>query len=221
MKTSVIITAGGMGKRMGGPKQFLNIMGKPMVLWTIEAFKNTKCIDEIILVVAEEFMDEALKFGLPTAKGGQERSDSVRNGLELVSDSSDIILIHDGARPLVTSEIIKSAIAEARNSGAVVVGVPVKDTIKKVGSCELVVVSTPDREFLWQAQTPQAFKRDIIIEAYKKAKGPATDDSKLVEDLGLQVKMVMGSYENIKITTPDDLVFAEAVLRRRQNVQAK
>lgn len=226
MKTSVIITAGGSGKRMGGPKQFLPLLGKPMIEWTIEAFKKTKGIDEIIVVVAEENIKKAKEFvklgnrdvqsQVSVTISGPQRTDSVRNGLKLVSPDSDIVLIHDGARPLVTSEIVEKAIKGASDYGAVVIGVPVKDTIKKVGSCELEVVSSPDREFLWQAQTPQAFKYEIIKRAYEKATSSATDDSKLVEDLGVKVKMVMGSYENIKVTTPDDVIIAEAILRNRK-----
>lgn len=215
MKVSVIITAGGYGKRMGQPKQFLTLLGKPMIEWTIDVFKRSKSIGQIILVVAPENMEQAKSFGVTIAEGGAERTDSVRNGLKLVSKDTDIVLIHDGARPLITGQIIEASIAEARNSGAAVVGVPVKDTIKEATSNEKRVTRTLDRKTLWQAQTPQAFKRDIIMKAYENAKDNATDDSKLVEDLGIPVKMVMGSYENIKVTTPEDLVIAEAILRSR------
>lgn len=220
-KVSVIITAGGYGKRMGQPKQFLKLLGKPMVLWTIEAFKKSKYIDEIILVVAKEYLNEAKDFGVTITEGGAERTDSVRKGLSLVSKDSDIVLIHDGARPLVTQKIIEDSIAEAQRTGAAVVGVPVKDTIKqtnveyRISNIDYQISKTLDRATLWQAQTPQAFKKEIIMRAYESTDDIATDDSKLVEDLGIPVKMVMGSYDNIKVTTPDDLIVADAILRSR------
>ena len=216
MKTSVIITAGGSGKRMGQPKQFLPLLGKPMIEWTIDAFKKVKAVDEIIIVVPKEDASRISHYVSRIAFSGKERTDSVRNGLKLVSFDADIILIHDGVRPLVTPDIIEAAIDGAKKFGAVVIGVPVKDTLKEVmrdAGCE--IRKTLDREIVWQAQTPQAFRRETIIKAYEKAKGTATDDSKLVEDLGIQVKMIMGSYDNIKVTTPEDLVVAEAILRSR------
>ena len=223
MKTSVIITSGGAGKRMGQPKQFLSILGKPMVEWTLEAFKSAPQVNEIILVLAPENFQFAKHYGVTIAESGQERTDSVRNGLKLVSPDADIVIIHDGARPLVTRQMIEASIAGAAEFGAAVVGVPVKDTVKQIIGSKSETISnidcriskTLDRTVLWLAQTPQAFKRGIIIKAYENAKGIATDDSKLVEDLGITVKMIMGSYENIKVTTPEDLVIAEALLRSR------
>jgi len=223
MKTTVIITAGGLGKRMGQPKQFLKLLDKPMLEWTISAFKNCKSINEIILIIAKEDFEKAKDFCVKLAEGGNERTDSVRNGLKLVSPDTDIVLIHDGARPLVTCEVIEKVIEEAHKSGAVVVGVPVKDTIKQTTdhgprssehSVE-IVDKTLNRKLLWQAQTPQAFKYYIIKKAYENANSFATDDSKLVEDLGIPVHMVMGSYENIKVTTPEDIIIAEAILKHR------
>ncbi|OGC14694.1 2-C-methyl-D-erythritol 4-phosphate cytidylyltransferase [candidate division WOR-1 bacterium RIFOXYC2_FULL_37_10] len=218
MKTTAIITAGGSGKRMGGSKQFLALLGKPMLEWTIDAFKKCDAINEIILVVASENVEKAKSYGFKVAEGGAERTDSVRNGLALVSPDTDIVLIHDGARPLVTDKIIRSAIEGTKETGACIVGVQVKDTVKKVDSREWIVEETLDRDTLWQVQTPQAFRYDIIKKAYDNAKGNATDDSKLVEDLGIKVKMVMGSYENIKVTTSEDLIIAEEILRKRKLV---
>jgi len=215
MKVSVIIAAGGTGKRMGQKKQFLPLLGRSVLEWTIEAFKKVKAINEIILVVNPDELEKAKMLGIEkVTAGGKERSDSVANGLKLVSKDCDIVLIHDGARPLITSDIIVKSIKEAQEFGAVVVGVPVKDTIKRVGD-DLLIEDTVDRKTLWQAQTPQAFKYAIITRAYVGGKKKATDDSKLVEDFGIKVKMVMGSYENIKITTPEDLIVAEAILRSR------
>lgn len=215
IKTVVIIVAGGSGKRMGKPKQFLPLMGKPIVERTVKVFKNCKSVSAIILVVPEEDFAKAKGFGVKLASAGKERTDSVRSGLKLVPADADIVLIHDGARPLITQDIIKRVIAAVRKTGAAIAGVPVKDTIKTINNKQYTINKTLDRDSLWMAQTPQAFKKDIIMKAYAKAKGPATDDAKLAEDLGVKVIIVMGSYENIKITTPEDILAAEAILKGR------
>ena len=214
MKIAVIIAAGGTGKRMGQPKQFLPLLGKSVVEWTIEAFKKVPSVSQIIVTVAGDNLEKARRLGVEATEGGAERQDSVSNGMKLVAPDTDLVVIHDGARPLITIDIIKKAVKEAKEYGASIVGVPVKDTIKSVGD-DLFIEKTVDRDALWQAQTPQVFKYEIITRALKRAKGKATDDSKLVEDLGVKVKMVLGSYENIKITTPEDLVIAETILRNR------
>jgi len=213
MKIAVIIAAGGSGKRMGRPKQFLPLAGKAVVEWTIEVFRKIKTVEQIVLAVPEDDLERAKNLGVTVVAGGEERGDSVKNGLKAISPDCDLVIIHDGARPLITPDIIEKAISEAKEYGAAIVGVPAKDTIKRVGD-DLVIKDTVDRQALWQAQTPQIFKYEIITRAYAK-KRSATDDAKLVEDLGIKVKMVMGSYENIKITTPEDVVVAEAILRSR------
>jgi len=215
VKIGVVITAGGMGRRMGEPKQFLPLLGRPMVELTVEAFSKVSEITEIVLVVEPENFDRCKNYNVKLAKSGKERTDSVRNGLALLDKETDIVLIHDGARPLITKDIILEAIKQTEEFGAVVVGVPVKDTIKEIKDTELFVNKTLDRRMLWQAQTPQAFKYDIISKAYASAGESATDDSKLVEDLGIDVKMVLGSYENLKVTTPEDLIIAGEILKRR------
>lgn len=219
MKIAVIVAAGGSGKRMGRLKQFLPLAGKAVVEWTVEVFRKIKHVEQIVLTVSGEDLERAKNLGVTVVEGGKQRTDSVRNGLKAVTPDTDIVIIHDGARPLITSDIIDKAISEAKECGAVVVGVPAKDTIKKVDSKRLIVESSLARDELWQAQTPQVFKYEIITRAYAKKK-TATDDAKLVEELGIKVKMVMGSYENIKITTPEDLIVAEAILRSR-NVLSK
>lgn len=213
MKIAVVIAAGGSGKRMGRPKQFLPLAGKAVVEWTIEVFRKIKSVEQIILAVGSEYLEQAKNLGVTVVEGGKERGDSVTNGLKVLSKDTDLVIIHDGARPLITPDIIEKAVSEAQEHGAAIVGVPVKDTIKRVGD-DLVIKDTVDRRALWQAQTPQIFKYEIITRAYAQKKS-ATDDAKLVEDLGIKVKMVMGSYENIKITTPEDLIVAEAILRSR------
>ncbi|MCX5751429.1 MAG: 2-C-methyl-D-erythritol 4-phosphate cytidylyltransferase [Candidatus Saganbacteria bacterium] len=220
MKTSVIITAGGYGKRMGSPsgKQFLEIAGKPILEWTISAFLAIKEINEVIVVINKEDFDKLKHLKVKLAEAGERRQDSVYNGLQKVTEGCDIVVIHDGARPLVTSQLIRASIAGAALHGASVVAVSVKDTIKEV-SAEGFILNTADRSLLWAAQTPQTFKYHLIKEAYEKAKSDGffvTDDASLVERLGYPVKIVEGSYENIKVTTPEDLAVAEQILRLRK-----
>ncbi|MCX5748998.1 MAG: 2-C-methyl-D-erythritol 4-phosphate cytidylyltransferase [Candidatus Saganbacteria bacterium] len=229
MKTTAIIAAGGLGTRMRSPdgKLFIEICGKPVLGLTIKAFENSEIIDDIILVVALDEIEKARKLkereGYKKIRhiiqGGASRQASVYNGLQVVSDDTDIVVIHDGARPFVTKEIILEAVSETRAHRAVIVGVPVKDTIKTVKDDRLVS-NTLDREILWQVQTPQVFDFKLIKEAYERANRldiQATDDARLVERLGEKVKMISGSYDNIKITTPEDLMIAEAILRSKQS----
>ncbi|NLM09477.1 MAG: 2-C-methyl-D-erythritol 4-phosphate cytidylyltransferase [Clostridiaceae bacterium] len=225
-KVSAIIVAAGTGSRMKSRinKQYLLLNGKPVLAHTIEAFEKSNCISEIIVVINKNdndfFMDLILKpynYKKITAiaEGGKDRQESVFNGLCRVSPESDIIVVHDGARPFVTTDIIKTSVDVAAKDGAACVGVPVKDTIKKVNR-ELKVEHTPDRSALWAIQTPQTFRRSILMEAHNSAANSGfrgTDDSVLAERLGYGVRMVMGSYTNIKITTAEDLVFAENILK--------
>lgn len=223
---SVIIAAAGMSNRMGnkGNKQFILINNKPVLAHTIEKFEQSKYIDEIILVAKDDEIDycrkeivRKYKFNKISkiVRGGKERQDSVYNGILALNENTDIVLSHDGARPFVKDENILSGIKGVLEYGACVIGVPVKDTIKVVEDNKLIS-NTPKRDTLWAAQTPQCFTRDIIMEGYRKAIKDGvigTDDSFLVERLGLEVKMILGSYENIKITTPEDLIIAESILK--------
>lgn len=228
-KISVIIPAAGSGQRMGGnrPKQYLTIGDKPILVETLIVFNESPHIDEIILVSPPDdmsLMEKMLKkYDLAKVskivKGGKERQDSIRNGLDSIDSiepESDIILVHDGVRPFVDDEIIKELIDAVNQYGAAIVAVPVKDTVKKVSGAS--IIETMPRGNLWLAQTPQAFSTKIIIDAYANAEEKGirgTDDASLVEAMGLGVKIVMGSYENIKITTPEDLGFAEAIKKKR------
>ncbi|MTI48366.1 2-C-methyl-D-erythritol 4-phosphate cytidylyltransferase [Sporosalibacterium faouarense] len=225
---SVVIPAAGMGKRMNSNinKQFMLINDKPVLGHTIEKFCKEDIIDDIVVVVREDEIDLCkemvidkydLKKVSKVIAGGKERQDSVYNGIRSVSEKTDIILIHDGARPFVNNKIISSSIKNTLEYKACVVGVPVKDTIKTV-DINNNVLSTPDRDKLWAVQTPQSFDYNLLIKAYNKAKEigyNATDDSMLVEKLGHNVKMIMGSYDNIKITTPEDLPLGEMILRKQ------
>lgn len=221
---SVIIAAAGMSNRMGSKinKQFIVIDNKPILAHTIEKFEQCRYIDEIIVVTKENEVDYCRKeivrkYGFKKVssiiKGGKERQDSVYNGIMALNEKVDIILTHDGARPFVRQESIIKGIKGAYELGACVIGVPLKDTIKVVDDSD-IVHHTPNRSLLWAAQTPQCFKARLLKEGYEYAISEGilgTDDSSLVEKKGHPVTMLMGSYDNIKITTPEDLIVAELI----------
>lgn len=220
MRTIAIIVAAGEGKRMGRPKQFLKVAGRPMLSWTIKAFQKAQIIDGIVLVAGKANINAAkkLKFSklIKVVEGGDERQDSVRNGLRELPETAEIVLIHDGARPAVTEDIISRSVDAAKVYGAAVVGVPVKDTLKAVSRRPLVISKTINRENFWVAQTPQAFNVPLINKAYAKLKGKVTDDAMAVEQLGQPVKLVVGSYQNLKVTTPEDLLLMGYILKGRR-----
>lgn len=223
---TVIIAAAGTGSRMkaGMNKQFIPMAGKPMLAHTLKAFQESEHIESIILVAGKDELCYCRKeiidiYGITKAdkliEGGKTRQESVYNGLKAVSPKCDIVLIHDGARPIVKPGLIKSCIEGAELYGAVTAGVPVKETVKVVSS-ENYVEYTPKRESIWVTQTPQAFRLELILKAHENAleKGiTGTDDAFLAELMGYKVKMIESYYENIKITTPEDLITAEAILR--------
>lgn len=225
MKNSVIIVAAGTGKRMKSAiaKQYIELRGRTILSYTVETFNKSEYIDEIILVISKEainFVREeiVLKYGFnkvnAVVEGGAERQNSVYNGLQAVSADCDVVLIHDGVRPFVTDKYIAQLESIAMEYGACVLGAPVKDTIK-VCDEEGNIIDTPKRSTLWIAQTPQCFKHDVIMGAYEDAMAQGyygTDDSMLVERMGTKIKMVKGDYNNIKITTPEDLYMGEVIL---------
>lgn len=227
-KISVVIAAAGMGKRMKSKvnKQYLLLKEKPIVSHTIEVFEKNKYVDEIIVVTREEEVNYCKvnvvdKYNFKKVKevvrGGVERQDSVYNGLKICDKNTDVVLIHDGARPFIKDEEIKEIIVKTIKHDACVIGVRVKDTIKVVDG-ENNIVDTPNRENLWAVHTPQSFDYNLIVNAHEKCneeKWIVTDDSSLVEKLGVKVKMIEGSYNNIKITTQEDLRFAESILNER------
>ena len=221
----VVIVAAGTGSSMniGINKQFIKLEGKEIIAYTIEKFYNNSNIEDIVVVVKEDesefFKKEILdKYNFKNVKiayGGKERQDSVYNGLKLLDEKCDVVLIHDGARPFVSDKIIDKSIEEAKEHKAIVVGVPVKDTIKVIDN-DKNIVDTPNRSVLWAVQTPQTFDYNILIDAYKDAfknKFYGTDDAMLVERIGYKVKMLEGSYNNIKITTQEDLNIGSQILR--------
>ncbi|USG66023.1 2-C-methyl-D-erythritol 4-phosphate cytidylyltransferase [Brevibacillus ruminantium] len=230
MDTGVVIVAAGSGKRMGAErnKLWLLLGGEPIWTRTVRLFTSHPEIGEVVLVVNSQDHDEILawihqeQLKVTVVLGGAERQDSVKNGLTALSSDCSYVLVHDAARPFVTSEQISEMIRQVRLDGASIMAVPVKDTMKVVGA-DGIVQSTPARESLWAVQTPQAFLVSLLKEAHEAAaeKGKTgTDDAMLVEWLGHAVSVVRGSYENIKITTPDDLWFGEEILRRRKGERA-
>jgi 2-C-methyl-D-erythritol 4-phosphate cytidylyltransferase len=216
-KVSAIIAAAGESRRMNGVDKVLApLAGRPVISHVLSAFDSCKSIDQIVLVVNEKSLDACRKLTDGLSKpvevclGGKRRQDSVTAGLKQLKDC-DWVVIHDGARPLVTKELIEEGLKAAQETGAAAAAVPVTDTIKVAGD-DRIVLETPPRQNLWAVQTPQVFLPGIISKAYQQAKGEATDDAALVEQAGYKVKLYMGSYDNIKITTPQDLLIAEALI---------
>ena len=225
MRTLAIILAGGAGKRMGAAtnKQFLLIDNRPIIVHTLQAFENCRAIEGIYLVVNRKDMaiidEEILKVYhfnklLKVVNGGRLRQDSVRAGLDAIDKPCDIVMIHDGARPFVTPSFIEKSISLMEMFDAVVPAFPARDTIKAV-SKEGFVSKTLERDSLWQVQTPQTFKHDLITKAYREGaakKIHGWDDATFVEHLGKKVKVIEGSIYNLKITTPEDLVIARGIV---------
>lgn len=227
MSNTAVILAAGLGKRMqaGHNKQFIEICGQSVLTHTLTIFAQIPEIAKIVLVVrageedtCRNMIPEIAENKTVLAIGGKERQDSVHNGIRAITWECEYILIHDGARPLVTEEVIRRTLLAAQNSGAAICAVPVKDTIKQADSDGNVLATIP-RESLWAVQTPQVFRADLIRRAYENAyvhNHYGTDDASLVEYLGEEIKIVTGDYENIKITTPEDIPTAEQILQKRQ-----
>jgi len=227
MKIVALIAAAGKGKRMNTriSKLFIPIFGKPILAYTIEKFEKCKLIDKIYLMVSPEEKERCrkniiLKYNISKVKdfvdGGETRQDSIYNGLKALDKDTDIVVIHDGARPLVEETIIRDSIENAQKYGAAIAAIPIKDTVKKGGN-NYFINKTLNREEIWRAQTPQTFKYDIILPAYLQAykeKFLTTDDAAIVERYGHKVKLIIGSEENIKITTPFDIIIAENFLKK-------
>lgn len=221
MRTAAIIVAGGSGSRMGRPKQFLPLAGATVVERSLRCFVGMPEIEAVVLVLGEDaFAERAARLagGKVTVVGaGATRMGSVRNGFAAVPPGVDAVVVHDGARPLVTPEIVSATLAEAAKSGAAVAAVPVKDTLKRVAPGGFAVVETPQRSQFWAAQTPQAYRYRVLKEALERFSddADATDESQLVERCGRAVAVVPSRDANFKITTPEDLVMAEAILDAR------
>lgn len=237
---TALIVAAGKGQRMraeasslarwgfsevGMGKQYLSLCGEPLLAHTLRALQGCDSIHQIVVIVNEGDIEvcwrlveehDISKVSEITV-GGEERQDSVGNGLRVLPRDTGVVVIHDGARPLILPRLIEEAISALSGWDGVVLGVPVRDTVKFVEGER--IVQTLDRSKLWCIQTPQVFPRHLLEEAHERARGDGfygTDDAVLLERLGYRVRVIMGSYENIKITVPEDLLVAEAILKRRQ-----
>jgi 2-C-methyl-D-erythritol 4-phosphate cytidylyltransferase len=220
-QVGAVIVAAGESRRMGGMDKMSALLGgEPILVRVVDIFQNCDLIDQIVVVVNKQTLKQwrplVIEQGwfkvVEICSGGERRQDSVAAGLKRLEDCHWVV-IHDGARPLVTEDLIRRGLEEAEETGAAVAAVPVSDTIKVAGDDRLVQY-TPLRDNLWAVQTPQVFRFDIINQAYRRVKIEATDDASLVEQLGYKVKLYMGSYDNIKITTPDDLALAEVMQQK-------
>jgi 2-C-methyl-D-erythritol 4-phosphate cytidylyltransferase len=231
-EVTAIILAGGAGKRMNSniPKQYMELLGKPVLYYSLKAFQDSQ-VDSIVLVAGKdwtEFCKKEIveKYNLDKVKaiveGGAERYDSVKEGLK-AAKNPDYVLIHDGARACVSNSIIEKSIEAVKQCGACTVGVPVKDTIKVVDENN-IGIATPDRNALWQIQTPQSFEYRLIMDSYiqmeTEGKEKITDDTMVVERFGnAKTKVIMGEYTNIKITTFEDLEITENFLKKVVDTQ--
>jgi 2-C-methyl-D-erythritol 4-phosphate cytidylyltransferase len=223
LKTGAVITAAGASRRMNGTdKVFALISGRPVLSRAIDVFEQCPDVDAIVVVLSPGNLKKGTKLVASenwkkvtnVCAGGERRQDSVLAGLEKLKDC-DRVIIHDGARPLVTAELIAAGLEAAEETGAAVAAVPVTDTIKVTGD-DMIIEGTPPRVNLWAAQTPQVFRYDLIVRAYREMESDVTDDAAAVERLGGVVKVYLSSRDNIKITTPQDLRIAEILLRDRE-----
>jgi 2-C-methyl-D-erythritol 4-phosphate cytidylyltransferase len=226
MVVNAVVVAAGKGERMGTrlPKPFLSVAGVPLVVHTLRNLTRSSLIKKIILAVAaereslwRELLEAFGPFAIPLVitHGGEERQDSVRLGLAALESDCDIVVIHDVARPFITAEVVDRSVAVAAEYGGALVAIPARDTIKKVNKEQMVIATVP-RQDLWLAQTPQTFRVEVIREAHRRAHllgVTVTDDAALLEWAGGQVKIVPGDIRNLKITTPEDLQVAEALLK--------
>lgn len=227
MPYQVIIPAAGQGKRMGAGKNklLLTLEGVPILIHTLRVFEADVECNGIILAISpsdeQQFKSLLKEYGIhkvsSLVNGGKERQDSVYNGLRAVHSMDGIVLVHDAARPFIKIETIHKLVEAANKEGGAIVAVPVKDTIKK--AMDSMVAETVERSSLWAVQTPQAFRASVLLEAHNKAMREhfiGTDESSLVERIPHPVSIIEGDYDNIKLTTPEDLYFAEAILRKRK-----
>ncbi|SMD32947.1 2-C-methyl-D-erythritol 4-phosphate cytidylyltransferase [Reichenbachiella faecimaris] len=223
MKNYAVIVAGGSGSRMqtAQPKQFLELEGRPVLMHTLDAFANCDLEMHIILVLPEDHIatwqdlvkQHTYKTRHQVTTGGSTRFDSVKNGLGVI-DESGIVAIHDGARPLISAEVIQRTVSQAQKTGSGIAAVQMKDSIRQLINGQNKAV---DRSQFYTIQTPQTFKVNLIKTAFENSKSNAfTDDASVLEANGVQVNLVEGSYDNLKITTPEDLVIAASILKRRK-----
>ncbi len=219
-KVGAVIAAAGSSSRMGGvDKTFAPILGLPLVVHTMDRFELSPLVHQIVLVLSKDSVDLGKQMVqqrgytkvTSVCAGGRRRQDSVRFGLEQLT-ACEWVMVHDGARPCLDDAMLQRGLEAAAESGSAVAGVPVKDTIKVV-SMDQTVQETPDRSLLWAAQTPQVFRYRTLLDSHYACTQDFTDDAAMVESMGYRVKMFLGAYENIKVTTADDLIIVEAFLK--------
>jgi 2-C-methyl-D-erythritol 4-phosphate cytidylyltransferase len=225
---SAIIVAAGSGVRLGSgaPKAFVKIAGRTMLSYSLAIVRQVSAIGEVVITVPDGFEKAAraevaaagLSVPVKITPGGIERQDSVRIALELTSAESELVIVHDAARPLATREIFEACLDAAARAGGAIAAIPVADTLKRVANSDNAIATTVARAGLWQAQTPQAFRRELLVAAHQRAVTEAivaTDDADLVERTGARVEVVEVSTANIKITTQSDLAIVEAIIASR------
>lgn len=219
-KVGAVIAAAGSSSRMGGvDKTFAPILGLPLVVHTMDRFELSPLVHQIVLVLSKDSIDLGKQMVqqrgytkvTSVCAGGRRRQDSVRFGLEQLT-ACEWVMVHDGARPCLDDAMLQRGLEAAAESGSAVAGVPVKDTIKVV-SMDQTVQETPDRSLLWAAQTPQVFRYRTLLDSHYACTQDFTDDAAMVESMGHRVKMFLGAYENIKVTTADDLIIVETFLK--------
>lgn len=214
---AAILLAGGTGSRMKAdrPKQFLELEGKPILQHSLDLFFSLEGVETVVLVIDKQYRDDFAQYDVVFADPGKERQDSVFNGLTAAPDDASLVCIHDAARPLVTPESIYQVLRDADEHGAAVLGVPMKATVKESEDGEFVL-RTIERSRLWEIQTPQVIRPSLLREGFEKVKQggmDVTDDVSIIENMGLPVKITMGEYTNLKITTPSDLIIAQQIMR--------
>lgn len=232
-KIAVIVPAAGQSTRFGDKpkKPFATLDGRPIVIRTLEHFINRPDVIQTILVVSPDDMEEVKRklganlsfMGVKLVAGGKERYETVANALQQVKEEADLVAVHDAVRPCVTEDMIDAVFAQAAKSGAAILASPVRGTLKRIGTANLIE-NTVSREGLWEAQTPQVFRRDWLIEAYAKrdqAGESITDDAQLIEAIGKKVTAVESDPSNLKITAPTDIRLAESILKSRPRPKAK
>lgn len=230
LKTAAIIPAGGAGVRMGSDlaKQFLDFNGKPLLAETLEKFETCRAVDRVIVVAPPGWVDfcrneVVVAYGLSkvekVVEGGVRRQDSVRHGVEALGGHCELVVIHDGVRPCVDPNLIERAVAAARTARAVITALPAKETVKEIDE-DGQVSKTHDRRRIWLVQTPQVFRYRDLLAGHRRALaehwGEVTDDASLMEKMGIPVRVVEGSEDNIKVTTPHDLELAKFLLKRKR-----
>ena len=224
MKTQVIIPAAGLGARLkvAVAKPLIELNGKPLIVYSLEVFEQCSCVHSVILAGGKENLIDfkkiiskyKIKKVTKVIEGGVTRRDSVRNGLEILDADTKLVMIHDGARPFITPGLVQACFSSGTKAEALVTAVPVKATIKRVNPLTMTVEATLDRNKLWQIQTPQVFRKELIVKAHRQVQlYDPSDDALLVEKLGVDVKVIIGDEKNIKITTKEDIELAEAILK--------